>query len=125
MAYAFTNRLMAIICHDYEPALCTLRLPFLYNKRFQMDSASLHKILYKIINGIYDCSDILELFKFHIPGRILRGGNVFHVELHCIDYGKYGPVNRIYMLANEHSEGLEMFASSFKSFNHTVSVCLR
>ncbi|XP_075167476.1 uncharacterized protein LOC142239568 [Haematobia irritans] len=50
--------------------------------------------LYKIINGLVDCSDLLNLLSLNVPPRLLRHNKFFHIPLHRTNYSINEPITR-------------------------------
>lgn len=74
-ACLFLKMPMDIFDHSYDPILCELKLLSINSRRTFLDM-----FLYKTVNGLIDCPDLLHRINLHIPARPLRNHALFHVE---------------------------------------------
>lgn len=107
--------------HSYDVMLNNLRLITLANRRTFLDLL----FLFKLNNGRIICSELLECVGLRAPARPLRNGVIFNVEFHRTSYGRYKPLNRVCLLANEFSDRVDFFQSSLCTFRRTLFYCLR
>ena len=98
--------------HDYQPALATLKLVTLEERRHIADAI----FLYKIINGLISCPDLLALVKYNAPVRNLRSRPLFVSGLPKYRYYAIDPVNRAMSIVNQYFSGLDPFLGSLESF---------
>ena len=88
-----------------------LNLKTLESRRKQADFA----MLFKIINGIVDSSDLLNMISFHVLPRYTRYNNLFNVNYHITNYAFNNPLDRFCRLAIEWSE-IALFSLGFNRF---------
>lgn len=69
--------------------------------------------LFKLINGVIDCSSLLQCIYFNTIHRT-RGSVLFHVPFHSTNYGYYSPVAR--MCRSLNAINLDPFSISFNVF---------
>lgn len=79
--------------------------------------------LYKIVGGFTDCSEILSLIKFNVTARSLRGFKPFNVNFHRTLYGRFNPINRLSMLAND-LDCVDFHYKTIFTFKNTVISCI-
>jgi len=103
--------------HNYDYLLADLNLMTLANRRILLGLSLLHKLL----SGAIDCPELLEGIYLHVPLRSLRFKTLFHVELHRTSYGANKPLNRLSSLANDFSDRVDFFYTSFSSFRTIIS----
>ena len=119
-ASAHMNKPMKIQDHCYTSILQELNLVSLENRRAFIDML----LLFRIVNGLVDCSDLLSCIKFHIPMRSLRGNAFFHEETHRTSYGKFKPLNRMCSMANTLPDKIDFFNMSSMQFKKALHYCL-
>lgn len=100
------------IDHDYRPALASLKLTTLENRRHIADMI----FLYKIINGLISCPDLLTLVSFNAPVRNLRSRPLFVSRLPRYRFYACDPINRAMSIANQYFGGVDPFMGSLYSF---------
>ncbi|XP_008183590.1 uncharacterized protein LOC103309583 [Acyrthosiphon pisum] len=83
--------------HDYTPVLRALSLTSLANRRVKTNLA----FLQKLIDGSIKTPSLLDQVNFKVPHRATRSRVPFTVPLHCTNYGKNKPIDRMMRLANE------------------------
>jgi len=83
--------------HDYTPVLHALNLTSLADRRVKANLG----FLQKLIDGSINVPLLLEQVNFKVPLRATRSRVPFAVPLHCTNYGKNKPIDRIMRLANE------------------------
>ncbi|KAJ8982416.1 hypothetical protein NQ317_017218 [Molorchus minor] len=76
-----------VINHNYDDLMKILNLPTLERRRIHADII----FIYKLLNGIIVCPDLLEIISFNVPNRLLRHYNTFHIRHHSTNYGKNSP----------------------------------
>ncbi|XP_022166349.1 uncharacterized protein LOC111030923 [Myzus persicae] len=83
--------------HDYTPVLQALNLTSLADRRVKAYLG----ILQKLIDGSRNAPSLLDQVNFKVPHRATRSRVPFTVPLHCTNYGKTKPIDRMMRLANE------------------------
>ncbi|KAL4107267.1 hypothetical protein QTP88_017643 [Uroleucon formosanum] len=83
--------------HDYTPVLRALGLTSLADRRVKANLA----FLKKIIDGSLNAPSLLVQVNFKVPHRATRSRVPFAVPLHCTNYDKNKPIDRMMRLANE------------------------
>ncbi|XP_060874011.1 uncharacterized protein LOC132947798 [Metopolophium dirhodum] len=83
--------------HDYTPVLHALGLTSLADGRVKANLA----FLKKLIDGSLNAPSLLVQVNFKVPHRATRSRVPFAVPLHCTNYGKNKPIDRMMRLANE------------------------
>ncbi|XP_022180966.1 uncharacterized protein LOC111041114 [Myzus persicae] len=85
--------------HDYTPVLHALNLTSLANKRVKDNLG----FLQKLIDGSINAPSLLDQVNFKVSHRVTRSRVPFTVSLHCTNYGKNKPIDRMMRLANAFS----------------------
>ena len=98
--------------HDYRPVLASFNLTTLEDHRHIADMI----FLYKIVNGLISCPNLLALVMFNAPVRYLRSRPLFSSSIPNYRYYAYDPVNRAMSIANQFFSGLDPFLGSLNSF---------
>uniref|UniRef100_A0A2S2Q917 RNA-directed DNA polymerase from mobile element jockey n=1 Tax=Sipha flava TaxID=143950 RepID=A0A2S2Q917_9HEMI len=83
--------------HDYTPVLRALSLTSLADRRVKANLV----FLKKLIDGSLNAPSLLVQVNFKVPHRATRSRVPFTVPLHCTNYGKNKPIDRMMRLANE------------------------
>jgi hypothetical protein len=73
-----------------------LNLQSLENRRFNNDII----FLYKLLNNLIDCPELLAKIPFYIPKHTLRYTNTFYIQSQKQNYSHYAPLNRILLNGN-------------------------
>ena len=60
-----------------------------------------------IISQGIDSISLLSKFNFYAPTRPLRNRNLFAVEHHRTNYAKFGPLNQMMTIYNQHCEMID------------------
>jgi hypothetical protein len=81
---------------SHEQITSILRLGDLEDRRKTADAL----FIYKLINGLIDCPDILKLLNFRVPAKILRSNLMFSPDTHRSVYGTNSPVDRMMSICN-------------------------
>lgn len=106
------RRFIKLLCYrsglqfDSQPYSFFLQyfgLPHLISRRKYYDIL----FAYKVLNNIINCPQILSLFSISTPSRVLRQQNIFDVEFHRTNYGKFSPLTRICNSVNVSGVDLE------------------
>ena len=100
---------------DYVDLHNMLNLKTLESRRKQADFV----MLFKIINGMVGCSELLNLISFRVPPRNTRNINLFNVNFHRTNYSFNSPIDRFCRLANELPD-IDIFYLSFNRFKTLV-----
>lgn len=58
-------------------------------------------LLWKLINGNIDCSQLLDLMTFHVPNRSLRNSKLFSASFHRTEYGLNQTFSRLLRSHND------------------------
>lgn len=110
--------------HNYEPILCELNLMTLYNRRIFLGLM----FLFELISGRIICSELLERISLHVLVRPLRNNIIFNEEFHHTEYGKFKPLNRLCLLANQYVDRVDFFSQSLDLrplFKRSIACYLR
>ena len=112
----------------------SLRQRRLWKRFFKLNFETLSNIrkyldlnfLYKVINNIYDCSNLLKLIKFRVPVESKRNKELFHVPYSRINSRKHSPMIR---MMHEYNEILKLhsdvdFALPMNRFGRLVREAL-
>lgn len=86
-----------IVDHNYNGILCRLNLMSLESRRLQTDLI----FVFKLLNGMISCPELLELIGFNVPRHLLRNNALFNVEFHSTNYGMHSPITRTLRYINE------------------------
>ena len=75
--------------------------------------------VFKIVNGLFDSQDLLDLVSLNVPQRHLRGHLLFRVDHHLTNYGQNSPIVRSvrYLNANAY---LDVFGESLLAFRRSA-----
>lgn len=71
-------------------------------------------LIYKIMNNVIKCSDLLSRFALSVPVRSTRSIQMFAVSFHRCNYGKSSPISRITAVAN--NVQIDFFSNSLNQF---------
>lgn len=107
-----------IIDHNYAEILETLELNPLVKRRLYADVI----FIFKLLNGIVVCSDLLNLINFNVPNRILRNNYIFNLKHHATNYGQNSPIDRTLKIIN--NTNVDLFSSSLHKFIKTIKMAL-
>ena len=75
--------------------------------------------LFKLVNGIIDCPDLLNMINFRVPSRSTRDHSLFAVDRHRCNYGMSSPIAR--MINNSNMIDIDFFNTTFVSFKRRLS----
>lgn len=67
--------------------------------------------VFKLVNNLIDCPDLLKMINFHVPSRSLRKSPHFTTFIHKSNYTQYSPVNRAMISCNQYSD-IDFFNST-------------
>lgn len=107
--YAYKNNTQ-ILDHDYSQLLSEMKLDTLENRRRVFDIC----FVYKLLNGMINCPELLKLIKINVPSIPLRNNRTFCVGYHSTNYGQHSPVDRAMNSINELN--IDVFTNSIASF---------
>lgn len=82
---------------NYSNILSSLNLETLESRRKKTDLI----FLFKLLNNVIDCPEILNSIQFNIPSYNLRKFLVFNVPISTTNYNYFSPLNRILRLGNK------------------------
>lgn len=99
---------------NYEAARKAINLERLQHRRVKADVC----LLFKIVNGIFNCPELLSQFGLRVPSRQTRQTELFACKFHRCNYGIHSPISRI--TANGNKLDIDFFNSSFDSFKNQV-----
>ena len=102
--------------HNYYPLLFSLNMLTLKTRRVVTDLL----FLFKLLNGLISCPELLGHIRLHVPVRLLRSHLLFHVDIHRTNYGKFKPLNRLSQCGNEYASQIDFFGPCVKSFRCSV-----
>ena len=94
-----------------------LNIDSLKNRRTKSDLL----FLFRIINGLIDCSDLIELIHFYASVRRDRFTELFKVPFHRTNYGRNGPISRILAEANSFSGLVDFFDVTVNRFKSQLN----
>ena len=60
-----------------------------------------------LVSHRIDSAELLSKLNFYIPSRPLRNRNIFIANNHRTNYAKFGPLNRMMISFNKHSEAID------------------
>ncbi|XP_043481775.1 uncharacterized protein LOC122510891 isoform X1 [Leptopilina heterotoma] len=82
--------------------------------------------LYKTVNGIFICPELLELINFYIPSRNLRRvSGLFKLGYHRTEYGENSPIHRICKAANLlANNNLDFFTTPMSKFVRNLKLAI-
>ena len=102
--------------HNYYPLLLSLNMLTLKTRRVINDLL----FLFKLLNGLISCPELLGLIRLHVPVRLLRTNLLFHVDIHRTNYGKFKPINRLSRCGNDYGSLLDFFGPCVQTFRRGV-----
>lgn len=102
---------------NYEYLSLLLGISSLEQRRRNYDLC----FLFKLLNGLIDCSELLAEINFHVPLRPTRQANLFSVGYHRTNYGYFCPISRMCREANELPMCFDFFNMSFAAFKSGVN----
>lgn len=85
------------IDHTYTSLSTFSHIPSLASLRVSCDL----KFLYKLVNGITDCSMLRNELCYIVPRRNMRSNPIFHLEFFRADYTKNNVLTRVCAFVNE------------------------
>lgn len=97
---------------NYQNLESLLKLDRLETRRKHRDL----KMLYKIVNGLVECPELLSRLFFHVPPRVTRSVSQFHEISHRTNYGRNSFISRASRLANGFSDQLDFLSCSYSQF---------
>ena len=80
--------------------------------------------VFKLINGLIDCPQLVSLVQLNVPSRSLRRVELFSIPFHSTNYGMHSPVERTLRVFNTYKDQLTIFGctpSGFKSRLHVLN----
>ena len=110
--------------NNYEELCQHFKLSPLYHRRRFLDAI----FLYKCVNNMYDCPEILSRITFNVPQRTTRTRSVFRLTVSKINVFKYSALQRCMSTLNElcnmnHSIDI---SASYGTFRRLVRmICLK
>lgn len=99
---------------SYEYHLQYFSLPHLITRRKYFDIM----FAYKVINSIVNCSEIFDMFVFHVPIHTLRINRIFEIDYHRTNYGKHSPLVRVCNHVND--VNVDLFSDGLLSFKRNL-----
>ena len=94
--------------NDYQFLREITGLDTLSNRRIKSDCI----FIFKILNGLIDCNDLLQLINLRVPVKTTRNQTMFQVPLTVTNYLYNKPLSRMLRLCN--SFEIDWFNSSIK-----------
>lgn len=85
-----------IINHDYSEIICVSGMKSLKHRREIADAI----FLFKILNNLIDCPDLISLINFKIKAKQTRNNDLFALKTFKSNIGKNCPINRMLSLAS-------------------------
>ena len=102
--------------HDYRPAILSLGLDTLEDRRRIADAL----FLYKITNGIISSPYLLSLVKFNAPVKSLRSRPLFVTSLPKYRFYACDSVNRAMCIVNQYYSSTDPFLGSLSSYRMSL-----
>jgi hypothetical protein len=99
----------------YHVILGYLGLVPLINRRIMFDAYFIFKVLSSFINS----SDVVSLFKVHVPGRRVGGFHLFHIAFHRTQYGSNSAICRLARLTRQLGS-VEWVGISYSQFKNQI-----
>lgn len=93
---------------------------------FQMDSLRKRRnmgmlvFLYKVVNGIVDCDELLARVCFLVPRPASRARALFSLHFARTTFGSNSPVNSMMRLGNALPDNVDILSSSLTSFTRNI-----
>lgn len=103
---------LPVECIKYKDIEKVLNLQPLQTRRTQFDILT----LFKIVNNMIRCPELLSQVSLHVPQRMMRVHEVFFVQFHRTNYGMFSPLTRLCRLANDYCHSEDFFNSTLGSF---------
>lgn len=97
---------------DYKDLSLLLNITSLERRRTTYDLC----LLFKFINNLIDCPELLSIIGFHAPSRHTRQTQLFNVNYHRTNYGYFCPMSRICRRANALPDDIDLFNMSIVRF---------
>lgn len=72
--------------------------------------------IFKILNSMFDCSQLLDLICIRVPIRCTRFKELFHTSVPTTNYSAHSPMRRIHTYANVYANNIDMFNVTFFNF---------
>lgn len=78
-------------------------------------------ILYKIIHSVLDTPDLIELIRFHCPGRANNRLTLpfYYNNTHTLSH-YYSPISRLHILGNEHANIGDIYFLKLAQYKHAL-----
>ena len=77
--------------------------------------------LYKIINNMINCNELLELINFHVPCKSTRSCSLFSTPTSITNYMYNSPINRLHRIGTKVSCHIDFFSDSLSTFKTKLS----
>lgn len=97
-----------------------LQLAGLPTLRLRRDQAMIF-FLYKLLNGLVNCEELLSCLHIRIPARRTRLIQFFEIAQHRTEYGSNDIISRMCTLYNGSYQQYDLFCSSLKIFKRDVT----
>ena len=95
--------------HNYSHITNTVKIPTIESAMIRNDLI----FAYKIHSNLIDVIDLLNLFEYHVPGRMLRDNDrYFHVPMYHSDFYLRSPIIKLSTMCNNNFGWLDLFNSS-------------
>lgn len=98
--------------HDYTTLKAMFNVPLLSQRFLYADLL----FMFKVINGVISCSNLLSLFGFYVPPRPSRHSQLFQIPIIRTDYQGNSVVNRLRRLTNHYNSNIDFFGVSLNKF---------
>lgn len=101
-----------VVDHDYTYLMRSFKISLLNSRRIVNDL----KFLFKLLNSIICCPELLSRVNTHVPARTTRQIILFSIPQVRTNYGMNSPMVRILKLANQNSTNLKFWDCTLSSF---------
>nr|CAH7715255.1 unnamed protein product [Callosobruchus chinensis] len=102
--------------YDYDQLMSAINISTLCHRRMEFDLM----FLYKIVNSIVNCPELLGFIKFNINDKRTRITELFAVPFYHTNYGQNEALTRFLKTANRFSTQVELFDSSLPKFRRVI-----
>jgi Reverse transcriptase (RNA-dependent DNA polymerase) len=81
-------------------------------------------LLYKTVNGLIDCNEIVDMIYLRAPARLTRDRQLFYIQPHRTNYGLTAAIDRLVRNYNHNFSHIDLFNIGLNALKAIVSAIL-